>query len=71
MKNEKSFQKILQKMKSLNETEQGKLKGGITVVKGLSEALDRNSGTCFNYADCSKHENTGTCHNLPKPKKLS
>ncbi|MDY3316424.1 hypothetical protein PG630_03750 [Riemerella anatipestifer] len=69
MKNEKSFQEILQKMENLKETEQGKLKGGITVIKGVATALDRNSGDCHNHGDCSGEENTGTCYNYPETMK--
>ena len=46
-KNQKQkFQELLRKMDALQETEKGKLKGGITVLSSLSSSLDNNSGTC-------------------------
>lgn len=65
MKNEKSFESLLKKMESLKETEQGKLKGGVSVVAGSSYLLGTNSGTCVNNGDCTDEKNTGICHNFP------
>ncbi len=65
MKNDKSFKSLLSKMESLKETEQGKLKGGISVVASSAFAFGTNSGTCVNNGDCSDEKNTGTCHNFP------
>lgn len=65
-KNQKQkFQELIKTMETLQETEKGKLKGGITVLSSLSSSLDKNSGTCHNYGDCTNQDNTGDCHNHP------
>lgn len=49
-KSNSKFDKLVKKMETLNETEKGKLKGGITVLNGVqnrASALDAtNYGIC-------------------------
>ena len=69
MKNLEAFEELAKKMEGLKETEQGKLKGGISLVSDPgNNLLGTNSGTCVNNGDCSGENNTGTCHNYPDVK---